>query len=139
MFFYGKRNREVVQRQARIRSFIAPEDGGKDLLSTHNIAGDGFKSLTEGAKVEFESREGAKGPRGDERRRGRLVRPVRGRFGGTTSPEEGRLSPRRSQDRDGGRGHRGPPQLRMYRIELDNGHETLGYMAGRMKRFRIRI
>jgi translation initiation factor IF-1 len=28
---------------------------------------------------------------------------------------------------------------RMYRILLDNGHETLGYMAGRMKRYRIRI
>jgi translation initiation factor IF-1 len=27
----------------------------------------------------------------------------------------------------------------MYRIRLDNGHDTLGYMAGRMKRFRIRI
>ena len=26
------------------------------------IAGDGFKSLSEGAKVEFESAEGAKGP-----------------------------------------------------------------------------
>jgi CspA family cold shock protein len=43
--------------------FIAPEDGGKDLFVHHsNIAGDGFKSLTEGAKVEFESREGQKGP-----------------------------------------------------------------------------
>jgi translation initiation factor IF-1 len=28
---------------------------------------------------------------------------------------------------------------RMFRIRLDNGHETLGYMAGRMKRYRIRI
>jgi translation initiation factor IF-1 len=28
---------------------------------------------------------------------------------------------------------------RMYRIQLDNGHQTLGYMAGRMKRYRIRI
>jgi translation initiation factor IF-1 len=28
---------------------------------------------------------------------------------------------------------------RMYRIQLDNGHETLGYMAGKMKRYRIRI
>ena len=28
---------------------------------------------------------------------------------------------------------------RMYRIQLDNGHETLGYMAGKMKKFRIRI
>ena len=28
---------------------------------------------------------------------------------------------------------------RMYRIHLDNGHDTLGYMAGKMKRYRIRI
>ena len=27
----------------------------------------------------------------------------------------------------------------MYRIKLDNGHETLGYTAGKMRRFRIRI
>ena len=27
----------------------------------------------------------------------------------------------------------------MYRIVLDNGHETLGYTSGRMRRFRIRI
>jgi len=43
--------------------FIAPEDGTKDVFVHHsNIAGNGFKSLTEGAKVEFEQREGAKGP-----------------------------------------------------------------------------
>jgi translation initiation factor IF-1 len=28
---------------------------------------------------------------------------------------------------------------RMFRIHLDNGHETLGYLAGRLKRYRIRI
>jgi translation initiation factor IF-1 len=28
---------------------------------------------------------------------------------------------------------------RMFRIRLDNGHETLGYTAGRMRRYRIRI
>ena len=28
---------------------------------------------------------------------------------------------------------------RMYRVRLDNGHETLAYTAGRMRRFRIRI
>jgi translation initiation factor IF-1 len=28
---------------------------------------------------------------------------------------------------------------RMFKIRLDNGHETLGYMAGRMKRYRIRV
>jgi CspA family cold shock protein len=44
--------------------FIAPEEGGgKDLFVHHsNIAGDGFKSLTEGARVEYEQREGEKGP-----------------------------------------------------------------------------
>ena len=43
--------------------FIAPEGGGKDLFVHHtNIAGEGFKTLTENARVEFESREGQKGP-----------------------------------------------------------------------------
>ncbi|MGD0712760.1 MAG: translation initiation factor IF-1 [Gaiellaceae bacterium] len=27
----------------------------------------------------------------------------------------------------------------MHRVALDNGHETLGYTAGKMRRFRIRI
>ena len=27
----------------------------------------------------------------------------------------------------------------MYRIGLDNGHETLGYTAGKMRRYRIKI
>ena len=43
--------------------FIAPEDGSKDVfVHFSNIAGNGFKSLSEGAKVEFEVREGTKGP-----------------------------------------------------------------------------
>ncbi len=46
--------------------FISPDDGeggGKDIFVHHsNIEGTGFKSLTEGAKVEFEVREGTKGP-----------------------------------------------------------------------------
>jgi translation initiation factor IF-1 len=28
---------------------------------------------------------------------------------------------------------------RMFRVQLDNGHETLGYCAGKMRRYRIRI
>jgi translation initiation factor IF-1 len=28
---------------------------------------------------------------------------------------------------------------RMFRVLLDNGHETIGYTAGKMKRYRIRI
>jgi translation initiation factor IF-1 len=27
----------------------------------------------------------------------------------------------------------------MYRVALDNGHEALGYTAGKMRKFRIRI
>jgi CspA family cold shock protein len=43
--------------------FIQPDDGGKDLFVHHTeIAGDGFKSLAEGLKVSFESRQGQKGP-----------------------------------------------------------------------------
>ena len=43
--------------------FITPEDGSKDLFVHHsNIVGDGFKSLAEGARVEFEAQQGATGP-----------------------------------------------------------------------------
>ena len=43
--------------------FIAPEDGSKDVfVHFSNIAGDGFKSLTEGAKVSYEAEQGPKGP-----------------------------------------------------------------------------
>ena len=43
--------------------FISPDEGEKDLFVHHsNIAGNGFKSLVEGAKVEFEAREGETGP-----------------------------------------------------------------------------
>jgi CspA family cold shock protein len=42
--------------------FITPDEGGKDLFIHHsNIVGGGYKSLSEGAKVVFEQREGAKG------------------------------------------------------------------------------
>jgi cold shock protein len=43
--------------------FITPEDGGKDLFVHHSaIGGSGFKSLAEGAKVEYEAEQGPKGP-----------------------------------------------------------------------------
>jgi cold shock protein len=42
--------------------FISPDDGSKDVFVHHSgISGSGFKSLTEGAKVEFEVEEGPKG------------------------------------------------------------------------------
>jgi cold shock protein len=43
--------------------FITAPDGGKDLFVHHsNIAGEGFKTLAEGATVEFDRAEGSKGP-----------------------------------------------------------------------------
>ena len=43
--------------------FIAQEDGGNDVFVHFSaISGQGFKSLQEGAKVEYEAREGEKGP-----------------------------------------------------------------------------
>ena len=43
--------------------FITPDEGSKDLFVHHpSIVGSGYKSLAEGARVEFEPREGSKGP-----------------------------------------------------------------------------
>jgi CspA family cold shock protein len=43
--------------------FITPDDGGKDLFVHFSaIAGDGFRSLPEGAKVNYEAEVGPKGP-----------------------------------------------------------------------------
>ncbi len=49
--------------EAKGYGFIAPAEGGKDVFVHHsNIVGDGFRTLAEGAKVEYEVREGQKGP-----------------------------------------------------------------------------
>jgi CspA family cold shock protein len=43
--------------------FITPEGGGKDVFAHHTeIQMDGYKSLKENQKVEFEVRDGPKGP-----------------------------------------------------------------------------
>ena len=43
--------------------FISPDEGGEDLFVHHTgISGTGFKSLAEGARVEFEAEQGQKGP-----------------------------------------------------------------------------
>jgi CspA family cold shock protein len=44
--------------------FITPDDGGRDLfVHFTGIAGDGYRSLAEGAKVSYEAEEGPKGPK----------------------------------------------------------------------------
>ena len=43
--------------------FITQDDGGKDVFVHHSaISGEGYKSLAEGAKVEYEVEDGPKGP-----------------------------------------------------------------------------
>jgi len=44
--------------------FITPDEGSKDLFVHHSaIAGSGFRSLAEGAKVSYEAEAGDKGPK----------------------------------------------------------------------------
>lgn len=43
--------------------FITPTDGSKDVFVHHSaIKADGFKSLSEGQKVTFDTQQGPKGP-----------------------------------------------------------------------------
>ena len=46
--------------------FIQPDGGGKDVFVHHSaIEGSGFKSLSQGERVEFEIVQDAKGPRAE--------------------------------------------------------------------------
>ena len=43
--------------------FITPDDGSNDVfVHFSSIEGDGYRSLEEGSKVEYETEEGPKGP-----------------------------------------------------------------------------
>jgi CspA family cold shock protein len=44
--------------------FITPDEDGKDLFVHHTaVVGNGYKSLTEGERVSYDSEPGAKGPK----------------------------------------------------------------------------
>jgi CspA family cold shock protein len=49
--------------EAKGFGFIAPEDGSQDVFVHYSsIQGDGFRTLAEGQKVEYNSKIGPKGP-----------------------------------------------------------------------------
>lgn len=59
------RNRGVVKwfNDQKGFGFITPEDGSKDCFVHHSaIQAEGFRTLQEGAQVEFEVVQGQKGP-----------------------------------------------------------------------------
>jgi cold shock protein len=70
--FSGTRKREQRMRNTgKVKwfndskgfGFITPEDGSKDCFVHHSaIQGSGFKSLSEGDRVEFDVTQGNKGP-----------------------------------------------------------------------------
>jgi CspA family cold shock protein len=44
--------------------FITPDEGGKDLFVHHSaIQSNGFRTLEDGARVNYESEDGPKGPK----------------------------------------------------------------------------
>ena len=101
--------------------FITPDDGGKDaFVHFSGIAGDGFRTLAEGAKVEYELGEAGKGPQATN---------VTGHLT-LGQGREGRV--RR-------RGRRGAPERHVPGASSTTATTVLGHVAGKMRRFRIRI
>jgi translation initiation factor IF-1 len=92
--------------------FITPDDGDRDLFVHYTgIDGQGFKSLAENSKVEYEEETGDKGPK--------------------AVPKEEKIEME-------GEIVEALPNT-MFKVQLDNGHEVLGHISGKMRRHYIRI
>ena len=93
--------------------FIAPDDGTKNLfVHFSNILGMDSRVFLKVA-CPVRRAKGREGPRGDQRRRGGLAAPLRPWSPGRPRPKTTERSGYRYQgreDRDGGRGGRGPPE-----------------------------
>mgnify|MGYP002779064766 CR=1 FL=1 len=108
--------------------FITPDDGGKDLfVHFSEIQGSGYRNLEEGQRVSYEAQEGPKGPQASS---GSRSRNPRSETLGTKQKEE-------AIEVEGEVTEALPNT--MFRVVLDNDHEVLAHMAGKLRRFRIRI
>ena len=82
------------------------------------VARDSLRTLADGAKVEQEPSETATGPRPPTYGSSSLAKEEKVEFEGEVIEAL---------------------QNAMFRVRLDNGHEVLGHVAGKMRRYRIRI
>ena len=115
--------------------FITPDEGSKDLFVHHsNIAGDGYKSLAEGARVSVRAARGRRRARGDQRRPGRLAAspgPVAARRSRAAppTPSGGVMAEKEEKFELEGEVIEAL-RNRMFRVRLDNGHERSGTRPG---------